>query len=144
MPLGARKINAQVTGVCPSKTEIIAAASGYSINLLQVVAANLEAGTRAITFYEGETEIAPQYAIGGSGTLFWDEVGGEQYKMPEGSGLFACLDVAGQVDATVYYRLIDDRAGITKEAARSATYIASLASPKAIRTPNRRGNQQEG
>ena len=49
------------------------------------------------------------------------------------------------MNVTVHYVAINDSAGLTKEAARAATYSAyKNAATKAIRRPTRRGLQQEG
>jgi hypothetical protein len=64
------------------------------------------------------------------------------FELPSGSGLNVVTDTA--LDVTVFYSIVDHTPGITKEAARAASYQASLLSPKAIRTPNRFGGQVEG
>jgi hypothetical protein len=64
-------------------------------------------------------------------------------ELTKGSGVFAEA-LANDGSITLYYCIINEGAGITKAAARNATYVASLASPKAIRTPNRFGDQVEG
>ncbi len=141
---GTRRATQIVTAVCPAKTTIVVPPVGHSISLVQVIAVNLGADTRAITLYDDSTKLAPQFAIGASGTLFWDEVAGQQYELTTGSGLTACLDIAGSVEVTAFYVLHDNSAGITKSAARGATYVASLVSPRATRKPNIFGGQQEG
>jgi len=65
------------------------------------------------------------------------------FEQPKGSGLFI-EPLSNDGSISLYYCVITEAGGITKEAARAATYVASLASPKAIRTPNRFGTQTEG
>ncbi len=48
------------------------------------------------------------------------------------------------MDVSALYVIVDHTPGITKDAARAASYQAALASPRAIRTPNRFGGQVEG
>jgi len=141
---GINVATATVTGVCPGKSAIVIPGSGFSIGLVQVIAANLDGGNRALSLYEDISPIAPQFTLGASGTLFWDSPGGEQLELSAGSGLYGCLDVAGSVDVTAYYVLHDNRTPITKVQARTNTYNAALTGPKAIRRPTRGGVQQEG
>ena len=63
-------------------------------------------------------------------------------ELPSGSGLDVFTSAAADVGAS--YTLVDHTAGITKEAARAASYQAALLFPRAIRTPNRFGTQTEG
>lgn len=142
--MGVRTELVTVTGVCPSKQALVVPPSGHAISLTQVIAGNLGGASRAITFYDGNTQIAPQFTIGASGALFWEEIAGQQFELSANSGLNACLDAAGMVDVSVFYVLHDISPGITKGVARAATYVASLASPRATRRPNIRGAQQEG
>jgi len=141
---GVRREIVIVSGVCPTKTNIVVPDSGFSVSLVQLQAANLTGDLNAITLFEGETQLNPQIALGASGTFFWDIPGGEQLELLPSSGLTACLDSTGLVEVAAYYILWDNRPGITKEAARATTYQAGLTSPRAIRRPTRGGDQQEG
>lgn len=67
----------------------------------------------------------------------------EGFELANGSGIYI-ESLANDGTITLYYSFCDMTPGITKEAARAATYQASLLSPKAIRTPNRFGEQVEG
>lgn len=65
------------------------------------------------------------------------------FELPKGSGIYlSALTNDGSI--ALYYNACDDSAGISKEQARSATYVASVAGPKAIRTPNIFGGQSQG
>ena len=135
------KVNKEVvtvSGVCPTKTTIVAAQSGYRIKLNQIVGGNLLDSVRAITFWEGETQLAPRIVLGSSGTMIWDGIGGKDgLKLERGSGIYACLDGTGQVDVTAYYVLFDERQPLSKEAYRANTYN----NVTVTRRPNVRGSQ---
>jgi hypothetical protein len=76
----------------------------------------------------------------GSMDVSWPD-GFEQIK---GSGLFI-EPLTNDGSISLYYCAISEAGGITKEAARAATYSAyKNAATKATRTPNRFGAQTEG
>lgn len=137
--VGIQKATATITGVAPEA--IITPASGYVLSITELLVANQQNAINSVTLYRDADPISPQIALPASGTLFWDEVGGRYFDLPASSGLKASLASAGSVDVTVFYILRDDRTPIAKYTARANSYNASLTSPKAIRTPNRFGNQ---
>ncbi len=141
---GGEKVShttAIVSDVCPTRTDIVVAQDGFIISLAQVIAVNQTSEVKGITLYDGGTQITPSIPIGGSGTLIWDNPGGGQLELTRGSGLEACLDTTGSMEVTVYYVYHDDQDPITKEEARTATYIPSNAT--ATRTPNDSGGQSK-
>lgn len=143
--VGIRRATVRVSGVCPPAsggfhTTIVAPGSGFSVGLTQLIASNQDNIVNAITLSEETEQIAPQITLGASGTIFWDDVGGQHLELSPGSGLTACLFVAGNVDVTAFYILYDRRAPVTKFAARTNSFNNITVT----RTPNRAGNQSEG
>lgn len=61
----------------------------------------------------------------------------EDFEVPKGSGISLAVTGAA-VQGSLYYVALDDPTPITKEDARMATYVASVAGMKAIRTPSAR------
>jgi len=132
--------SATVSGVCPTKTEILPATSGYRATIKQIVGASKVGYVAALNLSQGDTPIAPQFTLGASGTLIWDNLGGGQgLPLEVGSGIFGCLDIPGEVDVTIYYEWEDQTTPITKEQARTASYN----NVTVIRTPNRFGGQSK-
>lgn len=131
--------SATISGICPTKTEILPATSGYRATIKQVVGASKNAYTTAITLYQGESALAPQFTLGASGTLIWENLGDSGLVLETGSGIFGCLDIPGEVDITVYYTWKDLRTPITKESARATTH----SNITVVRCPNRFGGQSE-
>jgi len=131
-----------VTSTCPTKTNVVAAQAGFALGLKQIVATNLTLVPVGLNICEGNDPIIPPIALPASGTFIWDVPGGGDFELAIGSGITACLDVPGSVSVAAFYTPYDETAGITKEDARTATFIASNATT-ATRTPNRFGDQAE-
>jgi hypothetical protein len=97
-------------------------------------------------------------SLGASGTAVFDLNGVPKTLAVPANGTAECflgglelppsgdlaLVTSTPMDVSALYVIVDHTPGVTKEAARAATYQASLASPKAIRAPNRFGGQVEG
>lgn len=134
-----RRVTVTVSGVAPNGfTAIIPPASGYQYGITNLVAANLESDTRAITFYEQTTsKLTPQIALGASGTLIWDKPGQGPVELGIGSGLYGQMKTSGNVEVTAYYYMHDERTPITKSSARASTYTGRTVT----RLPNIAGNQ---
>lgn len=121
---------------------IIAAQSGMAIAVTQLIATNQLNQITAIRLYDGNTAITPLIALGASGTLILDEVGGEQLELSVGSGLFGSNNFAGNTQVTAYYMLHDERTPRKKSTARATSFSAvSVGNNNITRTPNRFGNQ---
>ena len=125
------RANATVSG---SSDTVIAAQSGMAISITQIVSANTVNGVGALSLYEGNTLIAPTFALGASGVLFWDETGGEQLELAIGSGLFGTAS-GGSHNVFVYYMLQDERRGTDKFTARNASQ-KPVGNNGVTRTPN--------
>ncbi len=135
---------ATVTSVSGALDEVIAAQSRQAIGIVQLIASNQLAGVRDIAFYDGSTRLTPFMALGASGTLILDEVGGEQLELSIGSGLFASSSAVGSdTQVSVYYVLHDESIPITKSAARAASLQPIGRHGSVRRTPNRIGGQTE-
>ena len=117
---------------------IIPAQDGIVIGINQLIASNQANSLNTIRFYNGNTPITPNMALGASGTLILDVFGGSQLELSTGSGLFGSSDLAGNIQTTIYYVAHDEGAGVTKVASRAASL-----SPITVRTPNRFGGQTE-
>lgn len=130
-----------VTGICPTKTDIVAAQVGFAYGLKQIIATNNNGVIVGLNICEGNDAIMPTIVLPGSGTFLWDIPGGGGLELAVGSGITACLTSTGSVEFAAYFTPYDERAGITKEEARTATFISSNAT--AIRTPNQFGNQTQ-
>lgn len=141
---GVNRVTTSVTALTASGVYdvIITAASGYQYELTQITAVNQQGATREITLYDGWTEIMPGIPLGASGTVI---LGNQDLGNLDGglltasSGLRASIDVDGTIDLTVYYVTHDERTPIAKYTARWNSYNDA----QVIRTPNRRGEQQE-
>lgn len=138
-----RIANAVVTVALSSAHDvIIPAQSGMAIAVTQLIASNQLNQLSAIRLYNGDTAITPLIALGASGTLILDEVGGEQLELSVGSGLFGSNNFVGNTQVTVYYVLHDERTPREKSLARAATLV-SIGDNNITRTPNRFGGQSE-
>jgi hypothetical protein len=128
-----------VTSTCPTKTDLAAPVVGAVYSPRQLVCTNMGTGGVGLNICEGDTPLLPTVVIAGSGTFVWTPSELGDLELAIGSGLTACLTVPGTVDIASYFVQYDESAGITKEAARNATYVPSNAT--AIRTPNHFGGQ---
>ena len=129
-----------VSSVCPTKTDVVPAQAGFAYNLKQIVATNNNLTAVGLKICEGNDVLLPTVVLPASGTLFWDVPGGGEMELAIGSGITACVIASGtSVQVAAYYVPHDENAGITKEAARTATYIPSNAT--ATRIPNFFGDQ---
>lgn len=134
------RIVTTITGITP--TDIIAAQSGFSIGLTNVQITNRVNYPIEVTLYEEGDKILPSIPLGASGTYLWENPAGEQLELGIGSGLQASVSFSGEsAEIGVLYVLHDETTPISKEQARSATFIASNAT--ATRTPNQAGNQSK-
>ena len=126
-----RQALATVTGIEPTRTDIIPAQSGYAIGIVQIRIENNEANLTRLTLWRGESEYF-HYNMGGSGTIIEDKP--HQLELAIGSGFHGSLSQNnGSVTVGVDYILYDQR---TPTNLNGATYV-----PKAIRKPNIRGAQ---
>ena len=130
--------NSNVTSGSGTLDVIIPAQDGVIIGINQLIASNQAGSINTIRFYDGATPITPNMALGASGTLILDDVGGSQLELSTGSGLFGSSDLAGLIQTTIYYVSHDESAGITQVASRAASL-----SPITTRAPNSFGGQTE-
>lgn len=119
---------------------IIAAQSGMVISVTQILASNQLNTISALRLYEGDSSITPLMAMGASGTLILDKIGGEQLELAVGSGLFGSSHYTGNTQVTVYYVLHDERTPLEKSLARAAS-LTPIGANNVTRTPNQFGNQ---
>lgn len=98
-------------------------------------------GTTYWSLFDGANLVAPGAILHPESTQENEFADG--LELTKGSGVYFA-STNEDLLITLYYVAYDEPTPITKEAARAATYTAHLTLPKAIRTPNRRGEQSEG
>lgn len=125
MNVGNKTSKASITTTSPQA--VIPAASGFCPSINQVILFNAGASIRKVSLHFPEII---SMAIGASGTIIHDMP--EQETLGIGSGLYAHLDAAGEIEVTARYVLYDKRTPVNL----SPTYV-----PRTIRTPNMFGNQ---
>ncbi len=122
------RANLAATGT--ALTAVIAAASGYAFDLTQICLHEKNNSSTNVSLYFGN-DFFFDFTLGASGTVIWDMPVPQD--MPIGSGLFAALSPAGNVNVLARYIKRDER---TPTNLNGATYV-----PRAIRKPNEFGGQ---
>jgi len=122
------------SGISGSAT-IISGVANVGLSLQEVMITSLGAAGTAVFSSNGVTIVT--LGVSANST---ERFGG--IELPAGSGLDVFTSTP--MDITSLHSVIDHTPGITKSAARLASYQASLLSPRATRVPNRFGGQVEG
>lgn len=118
--IGIQKSLTTATGV--GNTTLVAAASGYTYGITQILVTNRGANNNIVALYDGLDKLTPSIPVAASGTLILDDFGGSQLELTRSSGLNINLTSAGDFEVLTMYLRHDDRDPITKAAARAATY----------------------